>query len=550
MGFSTAFTTTSDPCSGSQFNQPNVPYPNQNPYNQSQSNQSQYQWNYQQNKSDDPYAYFSDVWQENKPQKPLNANPNKQYPLESNYSRDSGYNDNSKSKSDDQWDQRDNYKESEYRESHSNYRERDLSSRARNDHVHKTRPLSSSTYRSESYDQNHMQKSNNNRSINNTVRTVNKLQQKRPCEIPDRGPADVSPKKVKSANRNLQEVRIVKTLGNAAEEKKEEDKDEDPEMREYRKKMEEQKRLREKILREKETRRKMAAMEKQNEEINKTESNVAGTDSTQQETKPVSVLLGAVKDGALNKGRPAVGRGRGRVVNTQTTEGTDRAPGTRIVRTIQTIQPSDSLEVGLTSSQTSDKISTTRQANLQCGTRRVVIQKSIQQPNSQKIATTIQKTVSNLQKGQGSGPNAFQKLVQTQSGISRKTAIGPKMGSNERIVAPKVVVNTQNNQRVVLQKVTVPPKKLPEIKTNTVRLENLAASTSEAQIRRMCQGIGTIESIHMGEGNTTIVFKTQSAAMVFHKKYQRKMLDLSLITVRLVPQTNINKATATVAKKS
>ena len=37
----------------------------------------------------------------------------------------------------------------------------------------------------------------------------------------------------------------------------------DPEMREYHKKMEEQKRLREKILREKENRRKLAAMEKQ-----------------------------------------------------------------------------------------------------------------------------------------------------------------------------------------------------------------------------------------------------------------------------------------------
>ena len=37
-------------------------------------------------------------------------------------------------------------------------------------------------------------------------------------------------------------------------------------MQEYRKKMEEQKRLREKVLREKENRRKMAAMEKQNDE--------------------------------------------------------------------------------------------------------------------------------------------------------------------------------------------------------------------------------------------------------------------------------------------
>lgn len=54
----------------------------------------------------------------------------------------------------------------------------------------------------------------------------------------------------------------------------------------------------------------------------------------------------------------------------------------------------------------------------------------------------------------------------------------------------------------------------------------------------------------MGEGNATIVFKTQSAATVFHKKYQRKMLDLSLITVRLVPQTTGNKVVTAIAKKS
>lgn len=46
-------------------------------------------------------------------------------------------------------------------------------------------------------------------------------------------------------------------------------------MQEYRKKMEEQKRLREKLLREKENRRKMAAMEKQNEEV-KIESSAPG----------------------------------------------------------------------------------------------------------------------------------------------------------------------------------------------------------------------------------------------------------------------------------
>lgn len=110
-----------------------------------------------------------------------------------------------------------------------------------------------------------------------------------------------------------------------------------------------------------------------------------------------------------------------------------------------------------------------------------------------------------------------QKIGQNQADVLRKLAnIGQKVvGTSQRIVkqkspgnlqktvinvqevtnanAKKVVVNTQSNQRVVLQKSPIQQKKIPEIKTNTVKVENLAASTSEAQIRRMCQGIGTIE---------------------------------------------------------
>lgn len=47
-------------------------------------------------------------------------------------------------------------------------------------------------------------------------------------------------------------------------------------MQEYRKKMEEQKRLREKLLREKENRRKMAAIEKQNEDTKIDSNTIAG----------------------------------------------------------------------------------------------------------------------------------------------------------------------------------------------------------------------------------------------------------------------------------
>lgn len=198
----------------------------------------------------------------------------------------------------------------------------------------------------------------------------------------------------------------------------------------------------------------------------------------------------------------------------------------RIVRTIQTVQSSDSVDstkdnnTGHTVVQTNN---TTKTLNAQSGTRRVVIQKSLS--NTHKIATTIQKTVSNLQKGQlvlqskvnNPVQGTTQKIIQSQPDLSKKlTIVGQKIGNNpQRIVkqkpstslqktiisvqevtnanAQKVVVNTQSNQRVVLQKTPIQQKKLPEIKTNTVKVENLAASTSETQIRRMCQGIGTIE---------------------------------------------------------
>ncbi|XP_031827022.1 uncharacterized protein LOC116424580 isoform X2 [Nomia melanderi] len=555
----------------SQFSQPISSYQNQSSYNQTQQGPPHYQQNYQQNKSDDPYAYFSDVWQENKPQKSSQSGTlGKQYSTESNYTRESNYEASSKYKSG-QWDQKDSYQE-DHRGAHQNYRERDLPSKTRSDYVQKNRPPPSNTYR-ESYEQNHAQKSPSNRPPMNTL-VKTRLPQKRISDPVDRSLRDLSPKRTKANNnRNLHEVRTVDTLNTTSNEKK--DEESDPEMEEYRKKMEEQKRLREKILREKENRRKMAAMEKQNEEA-KNESNTSSESA--QDAKSVSVLMGVVKDVSTNKGHIGIGRGRGRPINTQATEAAEKSC-VRIVRTIQTVQPSDSIDStkdnnsGHTVGQTSD---TTKTLNAQSGTRRVVIQKSLS--NTHKIATTIQKTVSNLQKGQlvlqskvnNPVQGTTQKILQTQSDLSKKlTIVGQKIGNNpQRIVkqkpstglqktiisvqevtnvnAQKVVVNTQSNQRVVLQKTPIQQKKLPEIKTNTVKVENLAASTSETQIRRMCQGIGTIESIQMGERSATIVFKTQSAAMVFHKKYQRKMIDLSLITVRLVPQTSGTKTTAIV----
>lgn len=123
--------------------------------------------------------------------------------------------------------------------------------------------------------------------------------------------------------------------------------------------------------------------------------------------------------------------------------------------------------------------------------RRVVIQKTL--PNTQKVATSIQKTVSNLQKGNGAGV-VQQKIISTLPGGGQKTLIKKiPVNVQNNMGIQKVVVNTQNNQRVVLQKSPPQMRKLPDVKTNVVKIDNLAASTTETQIRRMCQGIGTLE---------------------------------------------------------
>lgn len=138
---------------------------------------------------------------------------------------------------------------------------------------------------------------------------------------------------------------------------------------------------------------------------------------------------------------------------------------------------------------------------IQAATRRVVIQK----PLTARVATSIQKTVSNLQKtpvANAAGQKvAAETVVKKVPLFLEKTAAGVTATVNERAgtlrkvvvndVAKKVVAAAQSN-RVVLQK-PIQAKRITEGKSNTVLIENLAASTTEAQIRRMCQGIGTLE---------------------------------------------------------
>lgn len=139
-------------------------------------------------------------------------------------------------------------------------------------------------------------------------------------------------------------------------------------------------------------------------------------------------------------------------------------------------------------------------------TRRVVIQKQLP---SARVATSIQKTVSNLQKIPGNPLNPLIKTqtadlvkkgpLQLQKPVGGRTVVKERPVTLRKVVvgdspAPAIKKLPTPSNRVVVQK-QVQVTRLTEGKSNTILIENLAASTSETQIRRMCQGIGTLEVI-------------------------------------------------------
>ncbi|XP_017777739.1 PREDICTED: transcription factor mef2A-like [Nicrophorus vespilloides] len=73
------------------------------------------------------------------------------------------------------------------------------------------------------------------------------------------------------------------------------------------------------------------------------------------------------------------------------------------------------------------------------------------------------------------------------------------------------------------------------VDTSLVVVSNLAAGTSEVKLRKMCEGLGDIQKIDLSpkERQVTIHFKSVASAHAFYKKYQRFMLDLSVIQVAL-----------------
>ncbi|CAG2059490.1 unnamed protein product, partial [Timema podura] len=169
--------------------------------------------------------------------------------------------------------------------------------------------------------------------------------------------------------------------------------------------------------------------------------------------------------------------------------------------------------------------------------RRVVIS----QQAGQKMALTAARQVMARGRGNMAQRGGVARTV-VLKGASGPTRPGPQQGvTPQRIVIPK---GQQAVGRVVIQKQgpTTPTEEpsappVPSLpRTKVVAIDNLAATTTESQLRKMCRPIGPLESMQMysSQRKAVLTFTNPTSAALFFKRYQRKMVDLSLINVTLV----------------
>ncbi|XP_069690658.1 RNA-binding protein 33-like isoform X2 [Periplaneta americana] len=122
-----------------------------------------------------------------------------------------------------------------------------------------------------------------------------------------------------------------------------------------------------------------------------------------------------------------------------------------------------------------------------------------------------------------------QRIVVASKAVPSQGAAPRQATGGRSVVSTKVI--TPQQEVVVAQQPALP-------RTKTVSIDNLAASTTEHQLKSMCQGIGVVENIQMlpKQRRAILRFANPTSAATFYKRYQRKIIDLSLISVSLISQ--------------
>ncbi|KAK3607997.1 hypothetical protein CHS0354_009932 [Potamilus streckersoni] len=124
--------------------------------------------------------------------------------------------------------------------------------------------------------------------------------------------------------------------------------------------------------------------------------------------------------------------------------------------------------------------------------------------------------------------NRVIRQVQGQvQGQANRTVVAVKQTRVQRTVK----TGQEGSRRVVVGQMK------PSVGSKIVIIEGLTATTTEAVIRKLAMSVGPVEDVKVIKGlrQATVTFTTPESAAIFAKKFNRHMLDLTLITVKQMP---------------
>ncbi|KAG8231768.1 hypothetical protein J437_LFUL010743 [Ladona fulva] len=316
-------------------------------------------------------------------------------------------------------------------------------------------------------------------------------------------------------------------------------KPEDAALLEYQKKIEQQKRMREKILQQKEQRRKLTALQKQKELQEKAALSGAATHeepkgnaiATIVNRNPVepSPSVNAKKEPVHISPFHIIGQRKGLMaLKTMGNQNSPRQPLTRGVA-MRGVGPRRIAAQG-TRMQNPGAIGSPQAVTGNLIQQGGQTYKIVQVKNEQGQIVRKKVLVRSGLPGRGNPLGRGQVM---EVGPQQIRPIGQGRGN---IVGNKAT-QQQQGRKVVVQSLSGggDNQAVEGKRRGTVVVENLAASTSEADLRKMCQSVGQVLNIQMvpNHRKAIVEFAHPASAVTFFQGYQRKIVDLSMITVRL-----------------
>lgn len=321
-------------------------------------------------------------------------------------------------------------------------------------------------------------------------------------------------------NANIKEVPLVENLPPPEPVKATLPKaiEEDAATKELRRKIEDQKKLREQILRVKEERRKLAAMQRQKDLL---EQRLLATQGPPVTAAPSSAAVMPTSAGVAAGATASTS-----ALTSQQPQGPQKPPSAIGVK--QRLGPRATAVSGPPAQQA---IPTQEGQVLK---KVVIVRRSSAQPVRAPIRATQQGNIIPL----------TPQLVPLQRGSTSQRG-----GGGMSLVTPRKVIRiVSNNSR--LPGPPPPGAPLPQARIpgaygirppapvgGCVLVSNLSVSTTEMGLRSLGRTCGVVNEVILDrkERQAVLKFKDHQQAVQFQKKYQRHMLDLSMIQVSLLP---------------